>query len=58
MTGYDLWAVDPAVPAVAHYDLLHLADDHAVSSLLIVWDGAELLEGPDAEVALAAANAP
>ena len=25
MTGYDLWAVDPAVPAVAHYDLL-LAD--------------------------------
>jgi uncharacterized protein (TIGR02680 family) len=58
MTGYDLWAVDPAVPAVAHYDLLHLADEHAVSSLLIVWDGAELLEGPDAEVALAAANAP
>ena len=53
MTGFDLWAVDRAVPGVAHYDLLHLADDHAVSSLLVLWTGEELIEGPDAELALA-----
>jgi hypothetical protein len=53
MTGYDLWAVDPTVPAVAHHDLLHLADEHAVSSLLVLWNGRELVEGPDAEAALA-----
>jgi uncharacterized protein (TIGR02680 family) len=55
MTGYDLWAVDPAVPAVAHYDLLHLPDAHAVSSLLVLWNGRELVEGPDAEAAVAGA---
>lgn len=55
MTGFDLWAVDRAVPGVAHYDLLHLADEHAVSSLLILWTGEELIEGPDAELALAQA---
>jgi uncharacterized protein (TIGR02680 family) len=53
MTGYDLWAVDPSVPAVAHHDLLHLVDEHAVSSLLVLWNGRELVEGPDAEAALA-----
>ncbi len=53
MTGFDLWAVDRAVPGVAHYDLLHLADEHAVSSLLVLWTGEELIEGPDAELALA-----
>ncbi len=52
MTGFDLWAVDRAVPGVAHYDLLHLADEHAVSSLLVLWNGQELVEGPDAELAL------
>jgi uncharacterized protein (TIGR02680 family) len=55
MTGFDLWAVDRAVPGVAHYDLLHLADEHAVSSLLVLWTGRELIEGPDAELALAQA---
>jgi uncharacterized protein (TIGR02680 family) len=55
MTGFDLWAVDRAVPGVAHYDLLHLADDHAVSSLLVLWTGEELIEGPDAELVLARA---
>jgi uncharacterized protein (TIGR02680 family) len=53
MTGFDLWAVDRTVPAAAHYDLLHLIDDHAVSSLLVLWNGAELVEGPDAEAELA-----
>jgi uncharacterized protein (TIGR02680 family) len=53
MTGFDLWAVDRRVPAVAHYDLLHLPDEHAVSTLLVLWNGHELVEGPDAELALA-----
>jgi hypothetical protein len=56
MTGFDLWAVDRAVPGVAHYDLLHLADEHAVSSLLVLWTGEELIEGPDAELALTQAQ--
>jgi hypothetical protein len=54
MTGYDLWAVDRSVPAVAHYDLLHLVDEGAVSSLLVLWNGHELIEGSDAEAELAA----
>jgi hypothetical protein len=58
MTGYDLWAVDAAVPGVAHYDLLHLPDAHTVSTLLVLWNGRELLEGPDATMALAGAAPP
>jgi uncharacterized protein (TIGR02680 family) len=53
MTGFDLWANHPSIPAVAHHDLLHLADEHAVSSLLVLWNGRELVEGPDAEHELA-----
>lgn len=52
MTGYDLWAIDPDVPAVAHHDLLHLPDAHVVSSLLILWHAGELVEGPDADSSL------
>ena len=43
MTGYDLWSTYPTVPACAHYDLAHSAVEHTVSSLLMVWDGKELL---------------
>ena len=39
MTGYDLWATYATVPAGAHYDLSHSAVEHAVSALLMVWDG-------------------
>ena len=39
MTGYDLWATHPAVSGAAHYDLSHSAVDHAVSTVLLVWDG-------------------
>lgn len=39
MTGYDLWATHPAVSGVAHYDLSHSAVEHAVSTVLLVWDG-------------------
>jgi len=58
MTGYDLWATYPTVPACAHYDLAHSAVEHTVSSLLMVWDGKELLtdtEITDHEGDLAAA---
>lgn len=43
MTGYDLWATYDTVPACAHYDLSHSAAEHAVSALLLVWDGKEIL---------------
>ena len=39
MTGYDLWATYATVPAAAHYDLSHSPAEHAVSALLMVWDG-------------------
>ncbi len=44
MTGYDLWAAFPTVPACAHYDLAHSAVEHAVSAMLMVWDGKKLLD--------------
>jgi uncharacterized protein (TIGR02680 family) len=40
MTGYDLWATHPAVTGAAHYDLSHSTVEHAVSTVLLVWDGA------------------
>ncbi|MEU4692296.1 TIGR02680 family protein [Actinoplanes sp. NPDC023714] len=40
MTGYDLWATHPAVTGCAHYDLSHSTVEHAVSAMLLVWDGA------------------
>ncbi len=52
MTGFDLWVTDPAVPAVAHYDLFHDRDNHAVSAWLIVWNGRETVEGEGAEATL------
>jgi hypothetical protein len=58
MTGYDLWATYATVPACAHYDLAHSAIEHTVSSLLMVWDGKELLtedEIADSPVGLASA---
>lgn len=45
MTGYDLWATYTTVSAAAHYDLSHSAAEHAVSALLMVWDG----KGTDAD---------
>jgi uncharacterized protein (TIGR02680 family) len=39
MTGFDLWATHPAVPGSAHYDLSHSAVEHAVATVLIVWNG-------------------
>lgn len=53
MTGYDLWAVHPAVPACAHYDLSHAPAEHVVSAMLLVWDGAENVADLDGSVAAA-----
>jgi len=39
MTGYDLWATHTGVTGAAHYDLSHSAIDHAVSCVLVVWNG-------------------
>ena len=54
MTGYDLWATQPAIRAAAHYDLAHSPFQHTVSALLLVWDGAQLLadEAGDLSAAL------
>ncbi|MFJ6167284.1 SbcC/MukB-like Walker B domain-containing protein [Micromonospora orduensis] len=38
-TGHDLWLTYPTVPAVAHYDLHHDEVAHAVSCMLLLWDG-------------------
>jgi hypothetical protein len=57
MTGFDLWATHPTVRAVAHHDLLHLPDERAVSSLLVLWNGRELVEGPEADHQLALLHA-
>jgi hypothetical protein len=32
------------VPMIAHYDMYHDKTAHAVSSLLMLWDGAQLLD--------------
>jgi hypothetical protein len=44
MTGHDLWATYPTVPAIAHYDLEHDKAGHTVSALLAVWDGVALID--------------
>ena len=53
MTGYDLWAAHSSVPAAAHYDLSHSPSEHAVSALLLVWDGSQLLADDAGELAAA-----
>jgi hypothetical protein len=44
MTGHDLWVRYDTVPMIAHYDLYHDKISHAVSSLLILWDGTQLVD--------------
>ncbi len=44
MTGHDLWVRYPTVPAVAHYDMHHDKVAHAVSALLVLWDGDQLID--------------
>ena len=44
MTGHDLWVSYPTVPLLAHYDMRHDKAVHAVSSYLVLWDGAQLID--------------
>jgi hypothetical protein len=44
MTGHDLWVTCATVPMIAHYDMYHDKTTRTVSSLLMLWDGAQLLD--------------
>jgi hypothetical protein len=44
MTGHDLWITYPSVPMIAHYDMHHDKAANAISALLVLWDGAALLD--------------
>jgi hypothetical protein len=44
MTGHDLWVHYDTVPMAAHYDMHHDKTAHAVSAMLVLWDGIELLD--------------
>ena len=44
MTGHDLWVTCATVPMIAHYDMYHDKTSHTVSSLLMLWDGTQLLD--------------
>ena len=44
MTGHDLWVNYPTVPLIAHYDMQHDKASHALSTLLVLWDGEQLVD--------------
>ena len=44
MTGHDLWVNYPTVPLIAHYDMRHDKASHALSTLLVLWDGEQLID--------------
>ena len=44
MTGHDLWVRYPTVPLIAHYDMQHDKATHALSTLLVLWDGEQLID--------------
>ena len=44
MTGHDLWVTAATVPMIAHYDMYHDKTTRTVSSLLMLWDGQELVD--------------
>jgi uncharacterized protein (TIGR02680 family) len=44
MTGHDLWVRYPTVPLIAHYDMRHDKATHAISALLVLWDGEQLID--------------
>jgi len=44
MTGHDLWVTCDTVPMIAHYDMYHDKTTRTVSSLLVLWDGAQLID--------------
>jgi hypothetical protein len=44
MTGHDLWVTCDTVPMIAHYDMYHDKSTRTVSSLLVLWDGQQLID--------------
>ena len=58
MTGFDLWATYHTVSGCAHYELKHSATEHAVSALLMVWDGDRTLVDTGADDLAAALGSP
>ncbi|ACU74359.1 conserved hypothetical protein [Catenulispora acidiphila DSM 44928] len=44
MTGHDLWVSDAAVPMASHYDMHHDEASHTVSSLMLIWDGQQIID--------------
>lgn len=44
MTGHDLWVTHPCIPQIAHYDLHHDKLAHTVSTMLLLWDGTQILD--------------
>jgi hypothetical protein len=44
MTGHDLWVHYDTVPMAAHYDMHHDKTAHAVSAMLVLWDGTQLVD--------------
>jgi uncharacterized protein (TIGR02680 family) len=44
MTGHDLWVTTATVPMIAHYDMFHDKTTRTTSSLLMLWDGAQLID--------------
>ena len=44
MTGHDLWVHYDTVPMAAHYDMHHDKSAHAVSAMLVLWDGVQLVD--------------
>src|SRR5262249_26828752 len=44
MTGHDLWVTTATVPMIAHYDMYHDKTTRTVSSLLMLWDGRQLVD--------------
>ncbi|MFC7386007.1 SbcC/MukB-like Walker B domain-containing protein [Sphaerisporangium rhizosphaerae] len=44
MTGHDLWCTYPTVPMIAHYDLMHDSELRTVSTILALWDGAQVFD--------------
>ena len=44
MTGHDLWVTTATVPMIAHYDMLHDKATRTVSSLLMLWDGEQVVD--------------
>jgi hypothetical protein len=40
----DLWVTTATVPMIAHYDMYHDKTTRTVSSLLMLWDGQQLID--------------